>query len=348
MKITVRDQNIKTFLKTVKFDSNIFKNIEYVKSGSTGHTFKGTFKADDKILQCAFKIVPFEKDTIYGDPDDEERPENAELKMLKLLSNFVLDIYTPHIILPIRTFHTNIKNFICKKINDKHYKEFIKKYKDDELHNNVSVLISEWADQGDLLMFLKKNYHKLTLKFWKTLFFQIISTLAIIQLKYPSFRHNDLKCNNILISTYDKQDRDYFIYMVDKMMYKIPYIGYYIGIWDFDFACIPGIVENSKVNAKWTKKINVNPVRNQYYDMHFFFNTLIKKGFLPQLLTSCKIDKEIKDFIYRIVPRKLQKNDKYLSEKGRILINKELHTPIDIIENDPFFEEFRIKKLHGK
>ena len=44
-----------------------------------------------------------------------------------------------------------------------------------------------------------ENFTKLTVKEWRVMFFQILSVLAIIQTKYPTFRHNDLKANNILI-----------------------------------------------------------------------------------------------------------------------------------------------------
>ena len=41
---------------------------------------------------------------------------------------------------------------------------------------------------------------KITLKEWRVLIFQILSALAVIQNKYPGFRHNDLKANNLLVN----------------------------------------------------------------------------------------------------------------------------------------------------
>ena len=41
-----------------------------------------------------------------------KRPENAELLMIKLLSEFIINKQTPHIVLPITTFNTSIKPFI--------------------------------------------------------------------------------------------------------------------------------------------------------------------------------------------------------------------------------------------
>ena len=61
---------------------------------------------------------------------------------------------------------------------------------------------------------------------------------------------------------------------INDIIYVIPNIGFQIKLWDFDFACIEGVVNNSKVNAKWTDKINVSYGKNQYYDIHYFFNNL--------------------------------------------------------------------------
>jgi hypothetical protein len=103
-------------------------------------------------------------------------------------------------------------------------------------------------------------------------------------------------------------------YKVYHKQYYVPNIGYRIKLWDFDFACIPGVVENMKVNAKWTNEINVKPEQNRYYDLHYFFNTLIKKGFFLTLLTDPQIDDEIKDFIHRMVPKKYKYGKKIKDE----------------------------------
>ena len=61
-----------------------------------------------------------------------------------------------------------------------------------------------------------------------------------------------------------------FKYKINGKIYIIPNLGFQIKIWDFDFACINNIVENSKVNAEWTNRINVNNKPNRYYDVHYF------------------------------------------------------------------------------
>jgi len=326
--------------------------LKYIKSGTTGHTFQGRIKLEDESeFNYAVKVVAYPKKERYGLYTDIARPENAELYMLKVLSYFVVTGQTPHIILPIGTFDTNITPFTTLikdgtiDSNNNKYKEFVSKYEKNEYYDSVSILISEWANRGDMLDFIKKNYKKFSLLHWKVIFFQIISTLAVIQSKYPAFRHNDLKANNILVHKL-RTTNPRFGYCIKGIRFAVPNIGYRVKICDFDFACIPGLVENSKVSAEWTTQINVNPEQNRYYDIHFFFNTLIRKGFFPEFLTDNCIPTEVIEFVNRVLPEKYR-NSKYTHKRGRLLTNKEHTTPLEILKYDEFFKEF-IKPKQNK
>jgi hypothetical protein len=110
-------------------------------------------------------------------------------------------------------------------------------------------------------------------------------------------------------------------------------------IWyqsDFDFACIPNIVDNSKVESDWTNKINISPKQNRYYDVHYFFNTFTRKGFFNEFWTEKEIPDKAKEFVRRVVPDKYA-SGKNVSEKGRILVNDEFLTADEILKNDIFF-----------
>jgi serine/threonine protein kinase len=331
--------------------------LSYIKSGSTGHTFKGVhiLKNSDNSNEIiedsskepyAVKIVAYPRKENYGDMYNIRRPENTELLMITLLSQFIIKKQTPHIVLPITTFNTSIKPFLnlnkANIVNNPKFDNFIKKYENGEYYQNVSILISEWANGGDLLDYFKKNYKKIKLKEWKVIIFQILSVLTIIQTQYPSFRHNDMKANNILIHNIDiDKNNKKFLYNINNKKYEIPDIGYQIKLWDFDFSCIPGIIDNSKVTAEWTNKINILPIQNRYYDIHYFFSTLIRKGFFPELLSAPEIPSKIRDFVNRILPQKFREG-KYVAERGRILINEEYLIPDDILKNDILFNSFRI------
>jgi len=345
------DQNPlnKKYINFRKAVSSLGGRLDYVKSGTTGHTFKGIINSSNGEINYAMKVVSYTKKEKYGGIHVISRPENAELRMIKLLSYFVINHQTPHLVLPFATFNTNIKNFVTLiesqyvLPDDKKYVEFVDRYKRGEFHKQVSILISEWANNGDLLDFLRNNAENkelLTTRFFKVIFFQLLSVLAIIQDKYPAFRHNDLKANNVLLHKTNivKPIRQYYI---NNTIYGVPNIGYEIKLWDFDFASIDGLIENAKVEAEWTSTMcNVTSKKNLYYDMHYFFNSLIKKGFFPQLMKEDFIGQEIKDFINRIVPKKYQ-DGKYVHRKGRIAVDVEYLTPDQVLKTDIFFKEFR-------
>jgi hypothetical protein len=94
---------------------------------------------------------------------------------------------------------------------------------------------------------------------------------------------------------------------------------------------------------EWSRSINIGPTQNRYYDIHYFFNTLIKRGFFPELLTDPVIPKEVKDFVLTIVPLEYQSGE-YVAKGGRILHNIEYITPEEILKTSHFFNEFKDNK----
>ena len=344
----IRDLMPKKYIDFSKAISELGGKLLYIKSGSTGHTFKGVYPpladgTNDLRKSYAVKIVAYPKKENYGDMYNIKRPENAELMMINLLSQFVRNSETPHIVLPIATFNTSIKPFLSlaksNLVESKKFDQFLEKHENGEYYQNVSVLISEWANGGDLLDYLRKHYKSFKIRHWRTIFYQFLSVLAIIQAKYPAFRHNDMKANNLLINLIDMSKKKYK-YIINGQSYIVPNIGFQIKLWDFDFACIPKLVNNSKVEAEWTNKINITPHQNRYYDIHYFFNTLSRKGFFPEFWTEPEIPEKVKEFVNRVIPEKY-KSGKLVSEKGRILINDEYLTADEILKNDLFFKVMR-------
>lgn len=331
--------------------------LDYVKSGGYGHVFRGTlnkYPHNIEELNFGVKIVAYQKHKDYGDIYNIKRPENAEIMMIKILSQFVIKKQTPYIVLPITTFYAKIDTFIKNYHNGKiqvkekkhkddktdGYTRFVNRYHEGYFYDKVSVLISEWANRGDLLSFIKSNYRDFELKHWKVLFFQIISVLAVIQYKYPAFRHNDMKANNILVSSI-KSKTEFMEHTINNYKYLVPIIGYQIKLWDFDFACIPGIVDNLKVEDAWTTRLNVTPVQNRYYDLHYFFNTL--ERFFPPLTKGTHVPKEVRDFVNRIIPQEFREKENLTGSKGdRLKLQIEYLIPEEILKNDEFFKEYRV------
>ena len=355
---TIREQLQKYNVhKILPIMIKINAKLKYISSGSTGHFFKGiiiksdtsSFNDDNNILaKFALKMTPYSRNPSYKSIYEITRPENTELKMLKVLSYFVLSGQTNHLILPVHSCYCSIHEFIrimqLNKIidNQKKYQKFIDRYNQHLYEDTVSVLISELANQGDFLSFIKNNHNKFKPYYWKVFFFQLLSVLAVIQYQFPAFRHNDLKANNILV--HDNKIENQYSYNINGKKYITPPFKYILKLWDFDFACIPNIVDNIKIQEKFFNKMNITMRQNRYYDIHFFFCTLIDCGFFPPIMNSNIVGQETVDFIRRVIPNqyRVKPNNKNVNNKGRLLVNDEYLTPLYIIENDPYFDEFRI------
>ena len=93
-----KSQDSRTFLnkRTMNFYNVINQlgaKIEYIKSGGYGTTFEGTINSEEKDeYSFAVKVVAYPKKEGYGSVYNIERPENAEICMLKTLSYFVFKL----------------------------------------------------------------------------------------------------------------------------------------------------------------------------------------------------------------------------------------------------------------
>ena len=258
-----------------------------------------------------------------------------EIEIQKKFSNYNINFIKCY-----EYFHTNIEQFIKLDIeNNKEYLRFKENFYKNIYYDKVLVIISEWADGGDLLDFIRKNKNKINKKQWKVIFFQVIFILSTIQYYYPTFRHNDLKPNNILIKNNFSKEK-YIIYKLDKYTFKVPNIGIDLKISDFDFSCIDGEVDNIKINSKYVKKAKISKTSNKYYDLHFFFNFLINPSICPDLLDQNYSSNEIIQFINNILPKKLRKS--YENNKCRLIYNIEYKIPLNILTENEFFNEFII------
>ena len=353
----------KTDINIIDFLNRINAKIAYIGSGTTGHFFKGSIykyyyingsRYRNRLCYFALKVTGYIKNPNYKSIYQISRPENTEINMMSILSRLVIEGKTKHLLLPIKTYYTDIAPFI-KMYVEKHikpesdnngkYKDFVEKYNNGFLENTVSLLFYEFANGGDLLKFIRTNNKKLNSMHWKVIIFQLLSVLSVIQNRYPSFRHNDLKANNVLIelTRSDYENINYsntIIYNVGNRKYKIPDIGMNIKLWDFDFACIPNICENIKVHEHWTNKINITTKQNKYYDIHYFFRTLINNAFFPDILSNDPKYIDVKKFISDVLPPQYITGNK-ISKYGRLLVDDEFTTPQKLLETNKYFDDFR-------
>lgn len=345
------------------------KNIKliYFKSGSYGHIFKA-FNKDNGNVEFSVKMIPNHQDVSSIEIDNPRSYATVEMRMIKLLEEFNSDYFVKSIDL----FYCNIEPFIylptyiILRELDGYYNKFLKKYYPrltsidfdfeeqnyvdekveiptiDPKYKKVAILAYPWQ-HDDLLSYIRKNHSNLVVDDYANIFFQILSALAIIQEKYPAFRHNSFKANDILINY--REDNSPREYKLDGCTYKFPRCFVQIKLWDFSFSCIKDLVENEKVNAEWSSKIGINNSQNRYYDIHYFFSTLRMQGFLANFNEI--VPPEISEFVNRIIPEKFRIYDSEgkcnpdVGHRGRLLVNCEYTTPLDVLKKDSLFQKYK-------
>lgn len=337
-----------------KYFNFIDKSISYILDLIYSQKFKISPNDDELFLAKhdnnifkAYKIKIF-KYSKKCDIFDIKRSENVEIIMSILLSS-ELKSFTPNLI-PItfcsHTKYDKLKEFYPPKVYGEEIMSFFKKFEEGIYYENISLLGYETVD-GYLLNHIH-DCKTIKLIHWKSIFFQILSLLSIIQTKFPNFRHNNLITSNLLIkliSLPEGKKTGKYRYYINGSTYIVPFIKFQIKLFNFQWACIPGLVDNSIVELESSKKINIQPIQNRYYDIHSFFNSLINSNFKSdnenvKFFDNTFIPNEVKDFVKRIIPEKylIGKN---VSKCGRILSNDEYLIPDKILKCDPFFKIYR-------
>jgi len=252
-----------------------------------------------------------------------------------LLSSLVVKKKTNHILLPIINFDIEfdkIKHIL--KSNELVYNEINEKIEIDEINTKLSVRIREqFFDSVTLKDYLEKNTCS-----YKSLLFQVIHTLAIIQKEYPKFRHNNLTIDNILI--YIKKEVNNLKYEFNNKKWELN-TEFEIKITNFEKATLPNFY--GILNQRDTDVPYINEV-NEYFDLHTFLNSLISKINLIKGNNLSDCDLETKKFLDKIIPIKLRemKNNKFYLNKNIIL-----EKPSNLL-NDSYFSSFILKEKSDK
>lgn len=311
-----------------------FKNnadIKFLSSelGSYGFPFKFCFKSCslDNIDSFALKILTLEKDDHNDEKILETVPQlsiNVEIIIIYLLSSLVKNFETPHINLPILAYSCKINHLLSDK-----------EIKNIELEDNipkVNILMSEWCNQGTLRNFIKSLNKEQRIEYFPIITFQIIYTLMVIQNKYPNYRHNDLSDNNILVYKLNKPKN--YLYQIEKnsdsYLYLLENCPFQLRLWDFDFSCIKGVVDNLKV-LDFDLQQGITDKPNKYYDLGTIFSWIYSHFKNLSEKYELFFD-DILNFIDFKDPNQFDK------DFSRPLVQKEFTTPKKIIEksfNDP-------------
>lgn len=164
---------------------------------------------------------------LTGDPFTSPfRSEQIEPRILNFLWKHMVETrVTPHIIAPVGT-HAIVNGFTEEQKKD-----------DSELENSL-IFFMERATCSDL----RSHFFGLVgVEFhaqFKSLVFQVCFTLASILLRFPNFRHNDLKANNVML--HKSTNVGFTRYKIYGKTFMVPNVGCIALLSDFDLACMEG------------------------------------------------------------------------------------------------------------
>ena len=187
-------------------------DLEYIPC--IAHGFDGRiYKLDDSTVA---KVIPLL--TIHKECD------NAEYKVGVLLEEF----------------HCSVKMF------DSYIIDGVVSSLDEECFKTSRVIIMKYYPFQSILKHMAKPYlfdaTNINI-FFKVITFQVAFALHNIYKKYPTFRHNDLKVDNVLLE-YNDSNHTYECSDSLNKIFKIKNIGLQVKFCDFGFSNIHGVVDN--------------------------------------------------------------------------------------------------------
>ncbi len=162
----------------------------------------------------------------------------------------------------------------------------------DELfeHLNIkkvcNVIFCEYINKRDMYFWYQCQEKQVDLDTWKSIIFQVLYTLSILQDLYK-FYHSDLSITNILVQENNENTFYKFIFNNTEYFIKSNII---IKLWDFELSTLfNGEIVNDFIIDNETNYYN------EYNDVHFFFMHLL----------TFDLPIEVIEFLHDIYPEEL-------------------------------------------
>lgn len=269
---------------------------------------------------CIFKI--------YKKSDLRNKIISSEMEMTNILQKSGIQ----NVSLPITIFETDIKT-------SSYFTVTVDYYGFNGYNDNVIVSVCDPYDE--LYYYLEVFNEKLTLSDWIIIIIQIFYTLAIIQEKHPTFRHNRLHPKNIRVHKIIKNNKindDLKIFhKINNLKFIIPYAeyNYQIFLSNFDYASIDNVLDEQKQIELEKYTYDFCSKGQKYTDIYYFLSTLKCKG---HYVNDIKIPQEIEEFIDRVVPKEYD-----ITTTSKIKNFYEYTTPLKVLMTDPLFAKYIIK-----
>ena len=241
-------------------------NLSYSGKGESAYKFKRVDQVSDILLRQY--------------PTKQENNPSNSLNVDKIIAYILSDL-----VIHKKTMGIMINICNCD-IPAKELEIFTKKYPEIKLSGMISVTIREHFYK---LVSLKECLKKDTsLKNYKNCIFQVLHTLDVIQSMYPTFRHNNLTIDTIMVYlTNDKTLK----FKVSGKEFVFESIGE-IKITNFLKSNMKDYITNDSLESKLQEP-------NLYYDVDMFLESLLE----------LEPPKEISEFIKNVTSKKMNVRD---------------------------------------
>lgn len=273
-----------------------------------------------KGMKLALKVVPIELKY-----EKNEHPCNIENLVLKELTDNILNKQiSPHITYYLTTQKVSNKCRALKHINLKRLEV------EEKIRTHSNMLISEYVDGGSLdkwIFDVYENDENISDEQWKSLVFQLVYTISIIQ-KYYRMMHNDFHYGNILIDN-SIAAKGYFVYEINNKKYYIKNNGVIPKLWDFEFSMvysdkIQGCYPNKFITGpyEYDKKTHTTLIDNREKDEHddnnvpYNYNEVYDVHYFLTSLLDLYISQDLFDWILSIYPEEVIPSDESSSDSS--------------------------------
>jgi len=328
--------------------SGFLKSIEIILP-FTGYSKSKFMICEIDNVRFLVKLSFYRKDQpeIYGRHNPETIHQNdAEINIMMVLKERFLNSNVSPCILDLimykkcNTLHlASPDDVICERIVSREYsytqvEESIETAfcRHRDLMNNklgygeFCYLILEQADitfSGYLKRYINTPINNAV---FKSILFQVIYTIYQIKKLYPSFKHNDLHADNIMLK-YDHEHKyrsskpKFMVYMdgsdVNKTRYVVPYFGFIPKIIDYGFAQIDE--EHQISDIVDNKIVMYNRIDNDIlYLLHDIYNLIDYSPEMENMLSALDPDRFYKTFD----PEYIRKHRKMVQSYEQMLKNK--------------------------
>jgi hypothetical protein len=238
--------------------NNVFNtNIAYEGFHESAYVFKRMSNPPTDIL-----IRQYEK----GQESNPNNSVNVDKIIAYLLSDLVIHKKTRNILVNVNNFDVNTKDLLL----------FLKKYKDIKVSGTLSITIREHFYK--LVTFREHIEAEPTLENMKDSIFQVLNTINVIQSMYPTFRHNKLDVDTVLVYKTNEKSVNY---KIDEKSYPFTSVGE-VKITNFLESNMQDYIDNDGIDENMKTP-------NKFYDIDTFLNSLL----------SFKLPKEISEFVER-------------------------------------------------